>query len=192
MAMKKYCLWAIAFGLLTVASCKDKKPANGDIITTDYVVPIPSDTPVAMDRQSDRVEVEWIEGRTYTIVVNRVPADSLPMVADEIGQKYKDNLVRVKVMRADSTIFFNRTFTKSAFASWLDADYQENAILEGMRFLKVESDELVLTAWLNHPESGDDEAAELRVIINKNGEVAIQRYNENDRDDLEMMEREEE
>ena len=61
-----------------------------------------------------------------------------------------------------------------------------------MRFLKVESDELVLTAWLNHPESGDDEAAELRVIINKNGEVAIQRYNENDRDDLEMMEREEE
>lgn len=173
-----------------LAACKDKKAGNANIITTDYELPKPSDTPIAMGVQSDNVKVDWVEGRPYTVDVTRMPVDSLPKVTDEIGQKYVDNMIKVKVSRADSTIVFHRTFTKKSFLSWLDNDYRQNALLAGIRFLKVEDGLLVFTAWLNFPDAGDDEALELRLLIDKNGDVTIQHYSENERDDLEMMDTE--
>ena len=178
--------------MMMLTACKDKKQTNENIITTDYEIPKPSEAPVVMGATTDRADAEWVEGRHYTVTVTREAADSLPKVTDEIGQKYVDNIVRVKVMRADSTVFFNRSFTKSAFVGWLDSDYRKNALLEGIRFLKADGDSLVFVAWLNYPQSGDDEAVELLLTIGRNAEVNIQNYSENDRDDLEQMDQEEE
>ena len=188
--MKQYVFLLFAASVLMLTACKDKKTGNADIITTDYEIPKPSDTPIAMGVQADNAKVEWVEGRSYTVDVTRMPVDSLPMVTDEIGQKYVDNIIKVKVSRADSTVVFHRTFTKKSFLNWIDSDYQRNAVLAGIRFLKVENGLLVFTAWLNFPDAGDDEAVELSLQIDRNGEVTIQHYNENDRDDLEMMDTE--
>lgn len=185
--MKQMFLWVAAGALLVLAACQQKKSGNPDIITTDYEAPKPV-SPISQDAMSERTSVEWIEGRMYDVVVSRTPVDSLPMVTDEIGQKFIDNVIRVKVLRADGTVFFERPFTKRSFLSWLDKDYKKSAVLEGIRFLKANHAGLEFSAWLNFPKSGDDEAVELRMTISRNGEVGIQPYNENDREDLEILE----
>jgi len=176
---------------MVLTACKDKKPVDEKLIIADYDMPEPSASVVTMAAETVPQEVEWGEGRKYVVTVVRQPADSLPLLTDEIGQKYKDNLISVTVERADKSQFFHRTFSKSSFANWLDSDYQRHALLAGIRFLRIENDELVFTAWLNYPGATDDESVELRMRISRFGEVVIQRYSENDRDDLEQMEQKE-
>lgn len=188
--MKRTILMVAASALLVLAACQQKKAGNPDIITTDYEAPKPV-APISQDAMSDKMTVKWVDGRNYEIVVNRTPVDSLPMVTDEIGQRFIDNVIRVKVLRADGTKFFDRQFTKRAFLNWLDKEYKKSAVLEGIRFLKADTAGLEFVAWLNSPGAGDDEAIELRMTVNRNGEVNIQPHNENDREDLEMQESEE-
>jgi hypothetical protein len=143
-----------------------------------------------MSSLTEQKEVQWVEGRNYRVTVTRMAVDSLPKISDEIGQKYVDNQVKVTVMRADSTVFFNRTFTKSAFLNWLDGDYREHALLEGIRFLKAEGSDLVFVAWFNYPQAGDDEAKVLQLSVSRMGEVDIKPFVDNERDDLEQLEQE--
>lgn len=188
--MMKRTLVLLAASILLLGGCKDKKTSNNDIITTDFEMPMPSETPVTMSSLTEQKEVQWVEGRNYRVMVTRMAVDSLPKVSDEIGQKYVDNQVKVTVMRADSTVFFNRTFTKSTFLNWLDGDYREHALLEGIRFLKAEGSDLVFVAWFNYPQAGDDEAKVLQLSVSRMGEVDIKPFVDNDRDDLEQLEQE--
>ncbi|MBR1416016.1 MAG: DUF4738 domain-containing protein [Prevotella sp.] len=195
--MKRLVFFLAAAAVLMVA-CKDKKSAATDIITTDYEAPQPQE-PIAMSAKTDRTDVSWVEGRHYTIQVTRTPADSLPMVADVNGQKYIDNIVKVEVLRADSSVFFRRSFTKSSFAEWLDADYRKKGILEGISFhrqensLRAEGAKLLFVAWVNYPQSGEDEAVDLQISLGTTGDVSIQPFTEDDeRDDLKVKGVEEE
>ncbi len=190
MTMKWSVLCLAAAAMLLVA-CKDKKSASNEIITTDYEVPQPK-APIAMADKTDRTDVEWVEGRRYMVKVARMAVDSLPKVSNAYGQQFIDNLVDVQVMRADSSVFFHRHFTKSAFANWLAGEYKKNAILQGISFQRAEGDNLLFVAWLNYPESGEDEAVDLQLSVSRLGDVSIAPFDENDRDDLKMMDEEEE
>ncbi|MCR4604099.1 MAG: DUF4738 domain-containing protein [Prevotella sp.] len=180
-----------AAGMMLMTGCSDKKPANKEIITTDYEAPKPKSTPISMSSLTDRKMVEWVGGKNYEVIVTRMAIDSLPKVIDEIGQKYVDNVVKVKIVRSDSTSFFERSYSKSAFVELLDEDYRQHALLEGIRFLKAEDDVLTFVAWFNYPEAGDDEDQKLRITINRMGDDKILRYSENDRDDLEQRDQQE-
>jgi len=180
-----------AASMILMTGCSEKKPASKDIITTDYEAPKPKTTPISMSSLTDKKMVEWVGGKNYAVVVTRMAADSLPKVTDEIGQKYVDNVVKVQITRADSTVFFNRSYSKASFVEWLDEDYRKHALLEGIRFLKAEDDVLTFVAWFNYPEAGDDEAQELRITIDRMGDASIIRYSENDRDDLEQRDQQE-
>lgn len=189
--MKRLVILLAAAAVLMVA-CKDKKSTASDIITTDYEAPQPQD-PIAMGAKTDRTDVSWVDGQPYTVQVTRSPADSLPMVADVNGQKYIDNVVKVEVLRADNSIFFRRSFTKSSFSEWLDADYRKKGILEGISFQRSEGLTLFFVAWVNYPQSSEDEAVDLQLTVSSLGNVSIQPFTEDDvRDDLKVKDEEEE
>ena len=188
--MKAKAFLAVAVALMLMVACSSKKSSDKDIITTDYVAPKPTE-PIAMDADVQSQQIEWVEGRSYQVKVSRTAADSLAMVSNELGQKYIDNVIAVEVKRADESVFFHRSFTKRSFAAWLDADYQQKAILQGMRFQRVEDGVLEFVAWVNYPTSGDDEAVELKMCINPQGEVSIQPFSEDERDDLRLQQDEE-
>lgn len=189
-SMKRLVILLAAAAVLT-GGCKDKKQAANDIITTDYEAPRPQ-APIAMSTTTDRTDVSWVEGRTYTIQVTRTPVDSLPMVTDANGQKFIDNVVNVEVLRADSSVFFRRSFSKAAFSEWLDGEYRKKGILEGVSFQRAEGSTLYFMAWVNYPQAGEDEAVDLQISLSRLGEISVQPFNEDDRDDLKMMESEEE
>ena len=187
MKAKTIMIAAAAFMLAT--ACGSRKSKSKDIITTDYVAPKPT-TPIAMDGDVQNQQVEWMEGRHYQVSVSRAAADSLAMVTDELGQKYIDNIITVDVKRADESVFFHRSYTKQSFVAWLDADYQKKAILQGMRFQRVDGNALEFVAWVNYPTSSDDEAVELRLCINPQGEVTIQSFSDDEREDLRLQDEE--
>ena len=168
---------------LLLGACGGKKSSGGDIITTDYETPKLQE-PISMNVVQESREVQWAGGRSYHLQIYRLPADSLPKVSDERGQKYVDNQVKISITRPDGSTFFDHTFTKASFAGWLDSDYRVNGLLEDIRLFRADDDELLFTAAVNHPAASDDEAVVLRLTVDRQGGISIGRYDENDRDDL--------
>lgn len=158
-----------AASLLTLlAGCGEKKKSQ-DIIT-QRVETVKPQKPERMQEYHDSRDVAWI-GRKYRVEVQRQPADSLPLVKDETGQKFVDNAITVAVRRSDGSTFYQHRFTKGDFESYLDDDYRKTGILEGLVFDKADGDWLTFAASVCHPHT--DEYIPLVVRLSRMGEVVI-------------------
>ena len=102
---------------------------RGTIIAPKVEKVKPSE-PVKMQEYKDTNYVKWVEGRYYHLTVLRQPCDTLPMVKDETGQKFVDNLFQMTVTRTDGSVFFDRKFTKNSFNKYINEDYRNTGILE--------------------------------------------------------------
>lgn len=174
--LKRYGLvWTAVFGfaVMLVGGCKEKKQSD-DIITSRVEVKKPSG-PIRIQAYADFKEVQWL-GRTYTVEWKRTPDDSLRMVSDETGQKYVDNRVSVKVIRTDGSVFFQKSFTKADFKSYLNDQYNRNGILEGLVFDEVDGNQLEFAASVSLPQS-EDEYIPLEVKVDNFGNITIERDN---------------
>lgn len=170
--------------MLGAVACKEKKQSEPDIITTKYVPEKPQ-APIRMSVDQRQTDIKWL-GRQYVVKVQRTPVDSLPMVADETGQKYIDNKVTLTIMRSDSSVFFSKTFLKSSFSSYIDNDYQKRGVLENIVFHEVDDNELEFSVIVSHPDA-DDEYIPLEMNINGQGGIHIERgnlFDERDDDDF--------
>ena len=99
-----------------VLSCSEKKQSN--VIIAPKPVKQAPKAPAKMDEFKHTDDVPWLD-KTYKVEVHRFVADSLPKVKDEQGNPYFDNLIRVRVLRADGSEFFNRVFSKKSFNDYL-------------------------------------------------------------------------
>jgi hypothetical protein len=180
-------LFVVSVVGLMVCSCSEKKGGKQEIITTDYEAPA-IQAPIPMPQAEVLSDVEWVEGRSYKVIVSRTPADSLSKVINNVGQEFIDNKVEITVKRQDGSVFYNNVFRKSNFYSWLDQDYRDNALLESINFVRTETDNLVFTVTINHPQASDDEAIYLELDISRLGELSISVCDENMREDLILQE----
>ena len=156
--------------LAALTACGGKK--KSDDIIAQRVTKVTPKAPERMQDYTDQRDVQWI-GRTYHVAVHRQPADSLPMVKDETGQKYVDNTISVAVSRSDGSVFFSRRFTKADFMQHLDADYAKTGVFEGLVFDRADGDWLLFAASVCHPHT--DEYIPLVVRLSRMGVVEIQR-----------------
>jgi len=182
-----------ALATMLMTACKDKEPEKKNIVYADYDIPKPNPIPEAMGSTSDGQHVEWVEGRVYNVKLMRWAADSLPRVADKNGQTYKDNAVKMTIVRPDNSVFFNHTFTKEALIQKLDDnkklddDYRKNAMLYEIRFVEREGLNLIFAASLNYPEDYPDEAVDLRLSVSSQGKWTVDRFPDNMRDDQRVL-----
>jgi len=154
--------------LLLLASCSQKKKSD-DIIAPKPEVVKPQ-APIRMQEYKHTDDVLWL-GKNYQVEVHRVADDSLKMVQDENGQKFIDNRISIKVMRADGSVFFSCSFTKAAFESLLNNDYRQTGILEGLVYDKSEGNNIYFAASVSHPQT--DEYIPFVVSLSNFGEVGI-------------------
>ena len=169
--MKQTLSMLLLAGMVVVlAACGGKKKSN-DIIAPRIVKVQPKE-PIRMQPYLDERKVEWI-GKTYFVTIGRQPSDSLPMVKDETGQKYVDNVFSLKVSRKDGSVFYTRTFTKKALTQYLDDDFNKTGVFEGLVFDKAEGDYLFFGASVGHPQS--DEYIPLVFRLSRMGELTIKR-----------------
>ena len=159
-----------------VASCSEKKKKHDDIIAPKAEKP-KLQAPVRMQDYNQATDIKWL-GKDYQVVVSRTPDDSLRMVKDETGQKYVDNRISLRVIRADGSVFFNRSFTKAAFESLLNDDYRKTGVLEGLVFDRVEGNNLFFAASVGHPQT--DEYIPMVVTVSNLGDVGIKLDNQLD------------
>ena len=153
---------------LALTACGGKKKSE-DIITQRVVTAKPA-APVKMQEYTDERDVEWI-GKTYRVAVHRQACDSLPMVKDETGQKFVDNIFQVKVSRSDGSVFYQQTFKKSNFLQYINDDYRKTGILEGLVFDRADGDWLVFAASVGHPQT--DEYIPLVIRLSRMGVLEV-------------------
>ena len=184
--MKRILPLVLVAALVVLGACKEKKPST-DIITTKYI-PKKIQDPIAMPAEKDTKNIEW-QGKPYTIIVDRVPVDSLPQVKDEDGQPYIDNLVKMTIVRSDGSVFFERLFSKAAFSSYVDESFRKNGILAGFRYDEVENSGVKFSVVIALPDAIDDVFVPLELVVNHQGGISITR--DDDMDMLDYDERDE-
>ena len=169
--MKKIQLFvALLMVALMISSCGKKKESKDIIVPT--VVEVKPKDPISMQPYNQQQQVEWLD-KHYQVFIDRVADDSLRMVEDETGQKFIDNRINLRVVRADGSVFFKQEFTKSSFDALLDDDYRQTGILEGLVFDKVDGNNLVFAGSVSHPQT--DEYIPLVVTVSNFGKVTIKR-----------------
>ena len=169
--MKKIQLFvALLMVALMISSCGKKKESKDIIVPT--VVEVKPKDPISMQPYNQQQQVEWLD-KHYQVFIDRVADDSLRMVEDETGQKFIDNRINLRVVRADGSVFFKQEFTKSSFDAQLDDDYRQTGILEGLVFDKVDGNNLVFAGSVSHPQT--DEYIPLVVTVSNFGKVTIKR-----------------
>lgn len=160
----------LAAGLTLAIGCKEKKPTE-DIIATKYIPkkPLP---PIAMQTDKQKQTVQWL-GRKYVVDIVRTPVDSLPKVSDDTGQTYIDNSIRLTVKRDDGSVFFEKTFVKGSFHSYLEEAFRRNGQLASIRLDEADGPELHFSVVVGLPDAIDDVYVPLQLTVNNQGGISI-------------------
>ena len=153
-----------------LSACGEKKKSE-NIIAPRVVEAVPQE-PVKMQEYTDERSVDWL-GKNYHVAIHRHASDSLPMVKDETGQEFVDNVFSLAVSRADGSIFFSRTFTKKDVVNYIDENYRKAGVFEGLVFDRVDGDYLILAASVGLPQT--DEYIPLVIRLSRMGQISIQR-----------------
>ena len=123
-------------------------------------------------------------GKPYHSYVVRRVDESLPQVSDESGARYLDNRITLRLTSGSSKVL-ERDFLKSSFAQYLDSDFLEHALLEGLTFDKVVPDGLQYIASIGYPES--DLYVPFSVVVSARGDVTIRKSDLLDSDDADSI-----
>ena len=167
--MKKYySLLMFSAGILTLMSCKEKKN-TGVIITKKPVIVAQRQIMKTGDYAQSR-KVDWL-GAVYTVETKRVADPSLPVIADG-NTKYYDNRITVRILRSDGSEFFNRTFTKTDFSSYVGKTYANGALV-GIVLDRAEGDNLLFAASVGSPDKMSDEYIPLLMKVSRQGGITI-------------------
>ena len=175
--MRRLSIVLMAVCSLVLMSCKEKKTSTV-IIAPKPVEEVKKD-PSKMQEINQDMNVEWI-GKTYPVVIRRVSDESLPMVKDESGSKYYDNVITLKVIRPDGSEFFSRTFKKTDFSSYLDDKTRSNGALLGIVLDRAEGDNLIFAASVGSPDRLSDEYIPMVLTLSRMGNVSIKKDTELD------------
>jgi hypothetical protein len=166
---------ALMAALTVLTGCKEKKQTQ-DIIAPKIETP-KATGPVRMQSYNDSRSIQWL-GKLYKVEISRTPSDSLPMVKDETGQTFVDNLITLNIIRADGSVAISKTFTKDSFDAYITSNYRKDGILEGLVFDEVDGQQLEFAASISLPQT--DEYIPLEVKIDNFGNVKIERDSEMD------------
>lgn len=153
-----------------LSSCNEKKKSQV-IIAPKPSAPKPKKTQELSSYEQTR-DIEWL-GKSYQVVMKRVADHELPVVECEDHSKYYDNKITIKVLREDSTEFFNRAFLKSDFTEYLDEHTKKTGTLLGIVFVGVKNDVLCFAGSVGSPDVTSDEYVPLVIKINRMGAVSI-------------------
>ena len=170
---KKYWL-ASCLSLLLFTACGNggDKKANEEKENTENVV---QDEPMADSEQIDTIDVK-LGKHEYAVSIHRFPDKKLPLVVDELDQKFYDNSVKINISR-DGAQFLEKKVTKEAFMDFMPADVYKSGLLLGMNCdtARCTTSTLCFTAQVGQAGEGP---AFLVLVPTDGGNVSILRDNQ--------------
>lgn len=168
--LKTHIIISVA-SLMLLASCNDK-PEKHDIIVPAPKAEVKKGTQQMKAIRQER-EIVWL-GKDYSASILRTSDKSLPIVKDETGQEYYDNIIDVKIVREDGTEAFHKKFTKQNFTSYLgNSSFVKDGVLLGIVFDKVEDGNLVFAVSVGSPDMQSDAFIPLVMKVDRMGNTSI-------------------
>jgi len=122
---------------------------------------------------SQTMDMPWI-GKKYKVETSR-KADKSVNPVGEGNHRYYNNTIRIRVIRPDNTVFFDRTFTKADFQPYLDNAYLKRSVLLGIVPTEAQGDYLFLAASVGAPDALSDDFVPFTVKLSRMGDVSITR-----------------
>jgi len=88
-------------------------------------------------------------------------------------QEYIDNSIHLAVKRDDGSVFFEKTFVKGSFHSYVEESFRRNGQLASIRLDEAEGPELHFSVVIGLPDAIDDVFVPLQLTINNLGGISI-------------------
>ncbi len=152
-----------------VSSCSKKKETL-DIIAQKPQEEVPG-APEMMQESTYTEKIQW-QDKEYNVTIKRQATEDLPLIEDG-GKQYFDNKINVHITREDGSVFFDRTFLKSDFSSYVNEGYMKRSALLGFVLEEVEPQNLKFAASVGLPDILSDEYIPLLINISSSGKVTI-------------------
>lgn len=178
---------AAALSVWLAVSCSEKKEST---IIISKKKPVAA-SQAKINKMGDYTQtraVEWV-GNRYTLETQLAADDSLPLAKDG-ATRYYDNRITLRIVRADGSSFFKKSFTKSYFKDYVDNIYYKDGALLGIVFVKAEGNSLVFAASVGNPDKSSDEYVPLVMKIDNFGNVSVSKDTQLDTDATEAEEEE--
>ena len=170
-------LFIAAVAAVAFSACSEKKPAN-NIVAKKTVAKAPSG-PVRMQDSRFAEEVQW-NGKGCNVSIVRRVDTSLPVITDDAGGKYYDNVIEITIGsgsgtgEADGTnVLFHKVFSKQDFASMISAEYLKKSALLGIVFDRIDGDNMVFAASVGQPDVLSDDYVPMLVTVSRSGNMTI-------------------
>lgn len=167
--MKFFYTLCLAASALLATGCSRKQESQVIIIKKPVV--LKPGKPQRMGDYTHSQSVDWM-GSRYTVETRLQAVDSLPLATDG-ARRFYDNSVRIRIVRADGSDFFNRTFLKRNFKEYVEQSFYDGGALLGIVFVRVEGRALVFGASVGNPDKSSDEYVPLIVRVDNFGNVSI-------------------
>lgn len=106
-----------------------------------------------------------------TFIIHREPCNSLPVVIDQYGTKFRDNLFELTIEK-DGKPFLKRQFTKKDFASLITEEFRKHGMFDGFRCIGYEDGLLTFGTCVSYPES--DMTQPFLVKVAQDGSISIE------------------
>ena len=121
----------LVLALLTLSACVGKATTSEQTSAqNEYVTDNEQSDGIQRMHMYNYSDTILVEGKTYIYTIHREPSDSLPIVTDDEGTRYADNIYTLSLNRGDEYTMY--TFTKRNFMSYLSPLFQRKGILDGM------------------------------------------------------------
>ena len=118
-------------------------------------------------------EVKWL-GSTYRVAVERHTSDSLSMVENN-GKRYRNNVIKVKITRADGSVFFEKVFSKTFFADYVDENYLSKNVILGLVLNGTDANGMHFLGSVGSPDELSEDYIPFDVTVSRMGDVSVER-----------------
>lgn len=164
----------VAFFMVFLTGCKsEKKDAHEEAKRMFQLESVDENTGLQRMQVSSINQTIECKGKKFQLSVERTPSDKLPHVKSDMGM-FVDNIIKVKINRADASVLFEKTFTKNDFASHLSEKYLKKSVLEGLVFDDVrtaEKKQITLAASVSYPMT--DLYVPFTLVVSQDGRLSI-------------------
>ena len=158
----------------TLFSCHGNKGGNAENDSI-WIAPQQTDSILSLD-EINATDSHKINGTAFTYTIRMAPSDSLPIVVNLDGTRYKDNIVNLTVSK-EQQVILNRNFTKASFKDFVPKNDMSNCALVGFSYNlneTADSTQLRFIATVGDPDETAGVNYPTEILISPAGHITMQ------------------
>jgi hypothetical protein len=155
-------------------SCHGKGCGNKESDST-WVAPQQSNAILSLD-EINATDSRNVKGSVFTYTIHMAPSDSLPVVINLDGARYKDNIVNLSVTK-DQQVILQQSFTKASFKNFVPENDMSNCALVGFSYNlneTADTTQLRFIATVGDPDETAGVNYSTEILVSPAGHITMQ------------------